>query len=111
MWLNSLPYREFSVNGEARRFYTVGSLAKALGKSQVTIRSWEQKGWLPQAAWRTPPPQNPQLPGKQVKGQRLYTKEQLLFLVMAYTEYVENLQPRPNWEAFRQAIKRQYPKK
>ncbi len=110
MWLNSLPYREFSAGGETRRFYTIGSIAKALGKKQVTIRSWESKGWLPPAAYRSPPPRGEQVPGKQVKGQRLYTKEQLLFLVMAYNEYVEE-QPKPNWDAFRKAIKRQYPKK
>lgn len=109
LWLNRLPSREYSVNGETRRFYTIGSIAKALGKKQVTIRSWEAKGWLPPTMYRTPPPKTPQVPGKQVKGQRLYTKDQLLFLVMAYNEYIEEAD-RPNWDAFRKAIKRQYPK-
>lgn len=109
LWLNTLPAHEFLVNGKVQQFYTVGTLAKALGKKPVTIRSWEAKGWLPGPSFRTPPPAGEQIPGKAVRGRRLYTKEQLLFLVEEYTKYVEE-PVKPNWPAFRNSIKRQYPK-
>lgn len=108
-WLANLPYKEFVVNGTPRRFYAIGALAQALGKSTVTIRSWEQKGWLPPATFRTPPPSSPQIPGKTVKGLRLYTKEQVIFLAEAYEKFVLN--PRkPNWAGFRASIKSSYPR-
>ena len=109
-WLDELPYRLLRVGNDVRRFYTIGTLAKALGKANVTIRSWESKGWLPQAKYRTPPPKGPQVPGKAVKGQRLYTKEQLRCLVVLYNEYIESRGPLPDWPGFRAAIKSQYPK-
>lgn len=111
-WLTSLPYQEMVVgaSGEVKRFYSIGALARALGKKPVTIRSWEQKGWLPQASYRTPAPQREQVPGKIPKGRRLYSKEQVVFLVKAYTDYV--VQPsKANWPGFRNYVKRYYPKR
>lgn len=108
-WLNSLPYKELLVGHEVRRFYTVGSLARALGKQPVTIRSWESKGWIPAAGYRTQTPRSEQIPGKVPKGKRLYSQEQVVFLAEAYEKYVLN--PRkPNWDGFRNHIKTQYPR-
>ena len=108
-WLDLLPFKEFLVGDEARKFYTIGALATALGKQPVTIRSWEQKGWLPQASFRTPPPKGPQIPGKATKGRRLYSQDQVVFLATAYDKYI--LSPRkPNWAGFRSHIKTQYPR-
>lgn len=110
LWLDDLPYRELlAPDGTARKFYTIGTLAKALGKANVTIRSWEDKGWIPKATYRTQPPRRPQVPGKKVVGQRLYTKEQLRFLVVKYNEFIES-RDTPDWPGFRKAIKSQYPK-
>lgn len=111
-WLKSLPYQEMMVDktGQTKRFYTIGAVASALGKKPVTIRSWEQKGWLPQASYRTPPPQRQQIPGKTPRGKRLYSQAQLEFLVEAYGNYV--LSPaKTNWPGFRTYIKRYYPKR
>lgn len=108
-WLNDLPYREFLVKGKPQKFYTIGALAAALGKKQVTIRSWEQKGWLPPPKFRTPAPKGDQVPGKKAKGLRLYTREQLLFLAETYDRYIESAH-KPDWEAFRKAIQNQYPR-
>ncbi len=108
-WLNRLPFHEFDVGGVTQKFYTIGALASALGKQPVTIRSWERKGWLPKAKFRTPPPRGEQLPNKTTKGRRLYSQEQVVFLAEAYGKYV--LDPRkPNWEGFRNHIKTQYPR-
>lgn len=108
-WLARLPFKEYVVNGVVRKFYTIGALAKALGKQPVTLRAWESKGWIPAAGFRTPTPRGPQVPGKQVKGRRLYSQDQVVFLAEAYEKYVLN--PRkPNWDGFRHHIKTQYPR-
>lgn len=111
-WLKSLPFQEMQVDktGQTKRFYTIGAVASALGKKPVTIRSWEQKGWLPSASYRTPPPVREQIPGKTPRGKRLYSQDQLMFLVEAYGKYI--LDPaKANWPGFRTYIKRYYPKR
>jgi hypothetical protein len=106
-WLEDLPYSDYLIAGTPRKLYTIGSLAKALGKKPVTIRSWEAKGWLPAASFRTPPPSGPQIPGKATKGRRLYSMEQLKFLVEAYQQHVLD---NNDWDAFKSAIKLHYPR-
>jgi len=107
--LSFLPCKELLVNGVPTKLYTVGALAVLLGKKPVTIRSWELKGWLPPPRLRTLPPKGPQIPGKESKGVRLYTHDQMLFLIHSYNHYIE--EPKvPNWNGFRNHIKSQYPK-
>lgn len=108
-WLNDLPFHEYKVNGVLTKFYAIGAIAKALGKSTVTIRSWEAKGWLPAPSFRSPSPKGEQLPGRPSVGLRLYTRDQLLFLVEAYERYISRSE-KPDWDAFRNAIEHQYPR-
>lgn len=108
-WLDNLPFREYLVGGTPKRFYSVGALASALGRKAVTIRSWELKGWLPPATFRTPPPRKEQIPGKPSKGRRLYTEAQVVFLVEAAIQFRLS-DPEPDWFGFRDHIKNQYPK-
>jgi len=108
-WLDHLPFSEYSVGGVIKRFYTVGALASALERKPVTIRSWEQKGWLPPASFRTPAPRKEQIPGRPLKGRRLYSEAQVVFLVEAAVTY--NLaSPDPDWDGFRTHIQNHYPK-
>lgn len=37
----------YTINGVRQEFYTVGQLAKLLGRRPVTIRAWESRGWIP----------------------------------------------------------------
>jgi hypothetical protein len=108
-WLNDLPGREYLVNGSPQKFYTIGSLARALGKSAVTIRSWESKGWLPAPAYRTPPPRSPQLPGNPQVGRRLYSSAQVEFLVKAAQAFNIGNPKRADWDSFRRTVARDYP--
>ena len=62
--------------GVSREFFTIGHLADALGRSPVTIRSWENKGVLPRSPYRSPRPRGESLPGV-VKGKRLWTRDQI----------------------------------
>ena len=109
-WLESLPSHEYTVNGIKKRFYTIGALASALNRKPVTIRSWESKGWLPSASFRTPPPRSEQIPGKAVKGRRLYSEAQIVFLVEAAMQYALNDQHNQDWAGFRKHIADNYPK-
>lgn len=107
-WLNSLSSLTYSVNGVERKFYTIGSLCAALGNKPVTIRSWESKGWLPKPKFRTPPPRGSQIPGKAIKGRRLYTMEQVVFIVETYERFIV-VPKNPNWDGFRTHIRQHYP--
>ncbi len=106
-WLADLPFTEYLVGGSPRKFYSIGSLAKALGKKPVTIRSWEDKGWLPSASFRTPAPKGTQIPGKQPKGRRLYSTEQVTFLVGAYQQFILASN---DWDGFKSHITNNYPR-
>ena len=60
----------FPWRGSDTEFFTLGALAKAMGKSPITLRTWERRGWLPLARYRTSSV-NPQ------KAKRLYTRAQV----------------------------------
>ena len=105
-----LPYKRMLVGKERepKKMYTIGALSYALGKKPVTVRSWELKGWLPEATYRTSKPRGEQVPGRAIRGKRLYSEEQVLFLVKAYDTYI--LTPaRADWPGFRAFIQSSYP--
>jgi hypothetical protein len=64
--------RKYVVAGVETEFFTVGDLAKALGRQPVTIRKWEREGVIPKSTYQSP--------GKDgdVRGRRrLYTRQQV----------------------------------
>lgn len=101
----------FRIGGVDKELFTVGQLAKALGRKAITIRMWEQQGWLPKATYRTPPPAGPQIPGKASKGRRLYSVEQLVFLTEAAEKYKIDDPNQSDWDGFRNHIKQAWPTK
>jgi len=109
-WLNGLKHQEYAVNGVTHKFYTVGALASALNRKPVTIRSWEAKGWIPQASFRTPAPRSEQIPGKAVKGRRLYSESQIVFIVEAAMQFKIDDPNHNDWDGFRKHIADHYPK-
>lgn len=62
-------------NGKETEFFTIGALGRAMGKSPVTLREWERKGWLPKARFRT-------ANITKRKAQRLYTRPQIEGIVL-----------------------------
>jgi hypothetical protein len=68
----------YMYKGDKKEFFTISHLAAALGKSPVTIRTWENKGMLPRSSYRSPRPRREMLPGTERKGKRLWTREQIL---------------------------------
>lgn len=69
------------LNNKDVEFFTIGQLAMALGVKAVTLRSWEQKGWVPHPPFRTRPPQWGGLPNKKQQGRRLWTRAQVAGIV------------------------------
>lgn len=54
-----------TLNGEQVKLYEIGVLAERLGRTSITIRSWEDKGIIPKSEFRSK------------SGRRLYTQEQI----------------------------------
>lgn len=106
---NGARPRIYRIGGVDREFYTVGEVARALGRKAVTIRSWESKGWIPKVKYRTPAPAGTQIPGKSPKGRRLYSKAQLVFLVEAVETYKLNDPKRADWARFHTHIRANWP--
>ena len=101
--------KKLKVNGVEREFFTIGELAKVLRRKPVTIRMWESNGWIPKARYRTPPPKGQMIPGKAVKGRRLYSIEQVEFLLTALSRFEIDDPVKANWVGFRQHIKNEWP--
>lgn len=88
-------------------FFTVGDLALALGRRPVTIRSWEDKGWLPRTQLQTRPPERTEALGRKPVGRRLYTRHMVEVVVRAakvsgvmnYNTVKKN-QALPDWPRF-----------
>lgn len=60
----------YLVNGKEEKFYTIGTLASALNRKQVTVRKWESEGVIPKAQFIAP--------SDTPNGtRRLYTREQV----------------------------------
>lgn len=106
---NGAKPKTFKVGGEDRVFFTIGELAKALSRKPVTIRMWESRGWIPRATYRTPKPRGVQIPDKSVQGRRLYSLEQVEFLMSAMEQFAINTDY-PKWDQFRKHIASNYPK-
>lgn len=59
-------------NGKKIQMYTLGSLAKALGRPTKTVRYWVENSILPTSPYRLP--SKPGANGKVYAGRRLYSK-------------------------------------
>lgn len=107
---NEVRGKVYKINGEQVELFTIGEVAKAIGRKPVTIRMWESRGWIPRANYRTPKPIGQQVPGKEVKGRRLYTRSQVEFLAKAVDSFPLDTYSPVVWDKFRQHIKANWPK-
>ena len=98
----------YVIKGERIEVFTIGQLAKVLGKKTVTVRSWEKKGIIPKPIYRTAPPDRGQLPGVEAKGRRIYTRMQVDLIVFAVSTIIGDTDPRvvtaENWNKLKQYI-------
>jgi len=107
---NGATSKKYIINGQERQMFTLGEVAKALGKSASTLRVWEHRGWLPKASYRTPPPKGEQIPGKTSRGRRLYTLVQVEFLLEAMEQFNIYEINHGDWDGFRKHIRNNWPK-
>lgn len=66
------PYVKTLPNGRDVEFFTLGSLAKALGRPIITVRTWTNKGQLPLPPYRMPAVTDRN--GNPWAGRRLYSR-------------------------------------
>lgn len=97
--------KEFIISGSKVQLYTVGQVAKALGRKPGTIRMWELKGWIPKATYRSPAPKAETLKGKTPKGRRLYSQAQVECMFTGADRFKIDDPIRANWDGFRNYIK------
>jgi len=57
--------KEYIVGGKSIKMFTIGEVAKELGRSHLTVRKWERDGVLPPAEYRSE------------SNRRLYTEAQV----------------------------------
>jgi len=69
---DSKPQLKTLPNGKDVELFTVGALAQALGRPFVSIRVWNENGYLPRAPYRLPTKKNKH--GEEHKGRRLYSR-------------------------------------
>ena len=107
--MNGARSTKYKVAGELREFFTIGELAKLLHRKAVTIRKWENDGWIPHANYRTPAPKGTSMLGTEPKGRRLYSREQVEFLLIAAEVYSLNNQREADWDGFKKHTATQWP--
>ena len=71
--------KNVNINGNEIDFYGIGAVATAVGRPIVTIRNWISKGYLPPSTYRLPSTKAKN--GKEQKGYRLYSRNQIEVLV------------------------------
>ena len=69
---DSRPYIKTLPNGKDIEMFTAGALANALGRPFITIRKWNEEGYLPPSPYRLPTKKNKN--GEDHKGRRLYSR-------------------------------------
>lgn len=67
---DSKPLKK-TLGGVETEVFTIGALAAALEKAIVTVRMWEDKGYIPNSPYRL---RGKILQGKKVLGNRVYTR-------------------------------------
>lgn len=94
---------EFTTSEGVKTFYTIRTIANIFGRKPVTIRSWEDKGIIPRPKFRTPAPRGSHL-GAEPKGRRLYTQDQVDYLVTLCERYGMLVANKADWDGFKKAM-------
>lgn len=103
-YLNGAKGKEYIINGSPVLLYTIGQVAKALGRKPVTIRMWELNGWIPKANYRSPAPKSETIKGKPPKGRRLYSHSQVECMFTGAERFKIDDPVKADWDGFRKHI-------
>jgi DNA-binding transcriptional MerR regulator len=77
------------LNGKEITFVTIAGLGKLSGKSPITLRKWEEKGWLPPVNIRGNSYTDSK--GNVCEGERLYSKKYALLLAAEIKQVVRGV--------------------
>ena len=69
------------IHGHQVEMFQIGALAKAVGKTQGTVRTWFDEGFLPETPYRLP---TRVVNGAPRKGKRLYTREMIEAVIASF---------------------------
>ena len=87
-------------DGRDIELFTVGALAQALNRPFITIRTWNQKGYLPTPPYRLPTKKNKN--GVEHKGRRLYSRAMIEAAIALFAQFEVLHLPRIDWSTHRQ---------
>jgi hypothetical protein len=97
---DSRPYVKPLPNGKDIELFSVGALAKALGRPFITIRKWNESGYLPTSPYRLPTKKNKN--GEEHKGRRLYSRAMIEATVALFAQFGVLQSARIDWSSNRQ---------
>jgi len=89
-------YEKTLPNGAKVHMYTLGSLAQALGRPVITVRTWIKEGYLPASPYRLPT--KPDKNGVARAGRRLYSKAMIDSAVQVFKQAGLFDIPRVEWK-------------
>ena len=88
------PYVK-KLHGKEVEMFTIGALAKALGKREGTIRAYQDKGYLPKTPYRLPAKE---VNGKLRPGRRLFTRSMVEAAIESFAKRNLIHVPRVEWK-------------
>ena len=87
------------INNNSVELFTVGALAKALNRSFILVRYWNNEGFLPDAPYRMPSKKDKY--GTMRKGNRLYSRAMVEYLVTVFNSSGLMEAKRIDWKNYR----------
>jgi hypothetical protein len=87
-------------DGRDIELFTVGALAQALNRPFITIRKWNEKGYLPTPPYRLPTKKDKN--GDEHKGRRLYSRAMIEATIALFAQFGVLQATRIDWSAHRQ---------
>jgi hypothetical protein len=86
-------------NGKELDLFTIGALAKALGRPVITLKLWMSEGQLPTSPYRLPTIVDKN--GEERQGRRLYSRSMIESAVAVFTKFGVLHVKRIDWEKYR----------
>ena len=83
--------------------FTVGALAQALGRPFISVRVWNENGYLPKSPYRLPTKKNKN--GEDHKGRRLYSRAMIEVAVELFGKFGVLHTKRIEWSLHQQLTK------
>lgn len=92
-------FEKYLPNGNLVKMYTIGSLAKAIGRPTKTLRFWIESGNIPTSPYRLPATTSAK--GKEYAGRRLYSQAMVEVTIDLFHKYGLLGKNRVEWSNYR----------